>query len=493
MSKWANRGAALGVSLEGMTPNSLVSPARLAGRSLLGTQTDERLVDLVRAGNETAFEVIVNRYRRALVRYVARLLPDGRAEDVVQQTFVNAYRAMQSHDAELRLRPWLYRIAHNLALNVLRDRGRMVEELHENIDAVEPPDHALERQQGLREVLAAVKSLPERQRSALVLREMEGRSYDEIAAELGASSGAVRQLLSRARDGVRAAATAVTPPALLGRIPWAAQSEPLAARVAELCGAGAAGAAAAKICAGALVTGAVVTGVVASPNDLPRPEREVSARPGAVAPATNGPGDASGGEGPTRSVSNLGEDGSIAGEARGEDEDDSSGPGSGDDRRDSSGSGSSGSGDSGSGSGSSGSGSSGSDNSGPGSGSSGSESSGSGHSGSGSGSSGSGSDSSGSGPGSGTSGSGSGSSGSGSGSSGSGSSGSGAGSSGPSGSDSGSSGSGSSGSGSGSSGSGPGSLETSRAPLDSSGSGSSGSGSEGDELESSGGVSGSSG
>jgi RNA polymerase sigma factor (sigma-70 family) len=508
-----------------MTPKSLFAPARLAGRSLLGTQTDERLVDLVRAGNETAFEVIVNRYRRGLVRYVARMLPDGRAEDVVQQTFVNALRAMQTDDTELRLRPWLYRIAHNLAINALRDRSRMVEELHDDIDGVETPDHALERRQGLREVLAAVKSLPDRQRSALVLREMEGRSYEEIATELGASGGAVRQLLSRARDGVRAGATALTPPAFLGRIPWAAHTEPLAARVAEACGTGAAGAAAAKLCAGALVTGAVVTGVAAVPNAPPRPEREVSARPGVVAPGTDSRAAAGGQDGLARSVSHYlgsyrgGSDdrsGPGSGGNRSGDEDHSSGPGSGRDTRDNSGSDSSGSagsgsGHSGSGSGSSGSGSSGSGHSGSGSGSSGSGSSGSGHSGSGSGSSGSGSSGSGSSSsgsggsgsgrsGSGSSSSGSGSSGSGSGSSGSGSgsSGSGSGSSGSSGSGSGSSGSGPGGSapgssGSGSSGSGPGSAETFSAPSDSSGSGSSGSGSEGDELESGGGVSGSSG
>jgi RNA polymerase sigma factor (sigma-70 family) len=421
----------------------------------------------VRAGNETAFDAIVNRYRRGLLRYVAQVLPDGRAEDVVQQTFVNAFRAMQSDDTELRLRPWLYRIAHNLAINALRDRGRVAEELHEDIDGVEPPEHVLERQQGLREVLAALKSLPERQRSALVLREMEGRSYDEIAAELGASGGAVRQLLSRARAGVRAAASAITPPAFWGRIPWAAHSEPLAARVAEACGAGAAGAAAAKLCAGALVTGAVVTGAVAVPNDPPRSERQVSAGPEVVAPGTGSTGGASGGDGLAGGGSNhdwiyrVSDDrrGSGSGRGRGGDEGDSSGPGSGDDRRGSSGSGGSGSGSSGSGSGSSGSGSSGSGHSGPGSGSSGSGSSGSGNSGSGSGSSGSGSGRSGSG-----------SSGSGSGRS-----------------DSGSSGSGSSGSGSGS-------AATLSAPADGSGSGSSGSGSGGDALEpSGGGESGSSG
>ena len=77
-----------------MTPRALFHPARLARRPVLSTQSDERLVDLVRAGSEPAFETIVERYRRALMRYVSRLLPPERAEDVVQQSFVNAYEAM---------------------------------------------------------------------------------------------------------------------------------------------------------------------------------------------------------------------------------------------------------------------------------------------------------------------------------------------------------------------------------------------------------------
>ena len=84
-----------------MTPRALFHPARLARRPVLSTQSDERLVDLVRAGSEPAFETIVERYRRALMRYVSRLLPPERAEDVVQQAFVKAYEAMRRDAAEL--------------------------------------------------------------------------------------------------------------------------------------------------------------------------------------------------------------------------------------------------------------------------------------------------------------------------------------------------------------------------------------------------------
>jgi RNA polymerase sigma factor (sigma-70 family) len=257
-----------------MTPRALFHPARLARRPVLSTQSDERLVDLVRAGSDPAFETIVERYGRALMRYVSRLLPPERAEDVVQQAFVKAYQAMHRDGAELNLRPWLYRIAHNTALNALRDRGLRHHELDERMDGVERPDQALERTQGLRDVLVAVQALPERQRDAILLRELGGRSYEEIALALGVTDGAVRQLLNRARNSLRAAAGAVTPMPLLTRLASGDSAEPVATRVAEMVGVGAAGSGAlmAKLCATALVTGAVVGGVSVVP-DSGRDER----------------------------------------------------------------------------------------------------------------------------------------------------------------------------------------------------------------------------
>ena len=151
-----------------MTPRALFHPARLARRPVLSTQSDERLVDLVRAGSDPAFEAIVERYRRALMRYVSRLLPPERAEDVVQQSFVKAYEAMHRNSAELNLKPWLYRIAHNGALNALRDRSAAHAELSDTIDGVERPDQAFERSVGLRELVVAVQALPERQRLSLI-------------------------------------------------------------------------------------------------------------------------------------------------------------------------------------------------------------------------------------------------------------------------------------------------------------------------------------
>jgi RNA polymerase sigma factor (sigma-70 family) len=201
-----------------MTPRVIVEPARLAGRSLMRCQTDERLVDLARAGNERAFEAIVDRYALPLQRYCTRLLPPARAEDVVQQTFVNAYAALHRDDRRIDLRPWLYRIAHNAALNALRENGWSHEQLETALAGTETTHDAVERRARLEVVLNAVQMLPERQRDAMILRELEGRTYEQIATELDATGGAVRQLLNRARHTVRAAATALTPAGALVRL-----------------------------------------------------------------------------------------------------------------------------------------------------------------------------------------------------------------------------------------------------------------------------------
>jgi RNA polymerase sigma factor (sigma-70 family) len=188
-----------------MTPRFIIEAARLAGSPTLQAETDERLIDLVRTGNQRAFEAIVERYRQPLLRYCRKLLPPARAEDAVQQAFLNAYIAMQRGDVELNLRPWLYRIARNACLNGLRENGWS----HEQIDQVRTgtgsAQDEVERRQELRSVVAAVHMLPARQRQAMVLRELEGCSYDQIALRMRASDGAVRQLLNRARNTLRAA------------------------------------------------------------------------------------------------------------------------------------------------------------------------------------------------------------------------------------------------------------------------------------------------
>ena len=289
-----------------MTPRALFHPARLARRPVLSTQSDERLVDLVRAGSDPAFEAIVERYRRALMRYVSRLLPPERAEDVVQQSFLKAYEAMHRNAAELNLKPWLYRIAHNGALNALRDRGATHSELSDTIDGVERPDQAFERTVGLRELVVAVQALPERQRSAILLREMEGRSYEEIAVALGVSDGAVRQLLNRARNSLRAAAASLIPMPLVERAASSESTDAVTARVAELVGLGGS-AVAMKVCATALVTGAVLGGAAVVP-DIGREQAREAAGPDTAHAAEASGGESGAASGDTSGASEQGED-----------------------------------------------------------------------------------------------------------------------------------------------------------------------------------------
>ena len=246
-----------------MTPRHLLEPARLAGSALLKTQSDSRLVDLTRAGNDRAFEAIVARYKGQLLRYCSRLLPDGRGEDAVQQVFVNAYGALHRDTTPLALRSWLFSIAHNVSLNVLRQRGGD----HEPLDAypgTEEPAHVThERRERFREVLAAVAALPPGQRDAIVLRELEGRGHEEIARELGVTGGAARQLISRARNGVRQAAAAVVPMPLVMRLTGDTAASPTVERIAELTAVGG-GVTVGKVVAtgaiGATLLGGAVTG-----------------------------------------------------------------------------------------------------------------------------------------------------------------------------------------------------------------------------------------
>lgn len=233
---------------------------------LLSTQSDRRLVALVREGHELAFAAIVERYRRALLRYSRRLVGDARAEDVVQQTFVNAWGALSDRGDEVRdLKPWLYRIAHNTAVTTLRAKGHDAVALGDL--EVEGPQLELERRAALHETLTALARLPERQRDALVRTAIEGQSQLAVAESLGVSEGTVRQLVFRARSALRAAATAVTPAPLARSIAGSRASDvPLAERVGELVAAtGTAGfgvAALTKSAAVVAVVGGLGTGLI---------------------------------------------------------------------------------------------------------------------------------------------------------------------------------------------------------------------------------------
>jgi len=390
------------------------SAARVAGSSLLRLQSDERLARLAALDNHAAFEAIVRRYRPELLRASRRVLSDARAEDAIQQAFLKAHEALLRNGPPDRLRPWLHRIAFNASVDIFNEEAMTELPPEELLEGSESVADIHERRERLASAFAAIEALPEGQRRAIVARELEGRSHDEIATELGLSGGAARQLIHRARSGVRSAVTALTPAGLLERLitVGGTQSTP----ATEVAAGGLVGGAAAKLAVAAVVAGGAIGGAaLVGPLERSDGERDldpagdgdrgarVAAGPGAAedeggSGSSGGPGGAgsSGSGGSGNPGPGGGGQGGGSNEGPGGGSGGNSGHGGGgfeDDGAevdevdvDNSGSGSSGSGSSGSGS--SGSGSSDTDSSG--SGSSGSGSSGSGISGSGT--SGSGSD-----------------------------------------------------------------------------------------------------
>lgn len=186
----------------------------VAGRTPvhLGGLSDDDLVRLARAGNETAFDAIVHRYRAPLQAYCRRWVNAHQAEEVVQHTLMKAFMCVRDDGRPLVLRPWLYRVAHNAALNAVEKKGSDWEQLDENYDGVPQPPQVAEGRARFLKIVGEIGALPARQRQALLLNEFEGRCYAEIAAELGTSESGVRGLLRRARRQLRETAAAVLLP-----------------------------------------------------------------------------------------------------------------------------------------------------------------------------------------------------------------------------------------------------------------------------------------
>jgi RNA polymerase sigma factor (sigma-70 family) len=176
--------------------------ARIFLGPALRAQPDRRLVKLVREGYETAFEEIVRRYRKPLDRFAAAIV-GGRSEDVTQDAFSKALLALRGTTTEIELKPWLYRIVRNTALNEIRDAPPPTEELGEAIPGGRSAAVEFERREEITELMERLRALPEPQRAAIVMRELEGLSHEEIAAALGVSGGAARQAIYRARLSLR--------------------------------------------------------------------------------------------------------------------------------------------------------------------------------------------------------------------------------------------------------------------------------------------------
>jgi RNA polymerase sigma factor (sigma-70 family) len=169
---------------------------------LLRFQEDERLVALTRKGHQHAFDTLVERYQSRLLGFCRQMLGSTEdAEDVLQEVFVAAYNAMVADERPIAVRPWLYRIARNRCLNHLRKPtadGQDTMDTHPHMNGVTTHERVQNREE-FRSLLTDVGHLPETQRSALLLREIDAMSYEEIAKAMDTTVPGVKSLLVRAR------------------------------------------------------------------------------------------------------------------------------------------------------------------------------------------------------------------------------------------------------------------------------------------------------
>src|SRR4051794_31658535 len=184
--------------------------AGLHGRSpLLRLQSDERLVALVRRGNQAAFEALVARYQSRLLAFCRHMLSSREdAEDVLQEVFAAAFNAMLADERAINVRPWLYRIARNRSLNPLRRTqavGVDSMDIHLSEGGLTTADKVHKREE-FRLLVSDVQDLPETQRTALLLREIDALSYEQIAEAMETTVPSVKSLLVRARVSLAEAA-----------------------------------------------------------------------------------------------------------------------------------------------------------------------------------------------------------------------------------------------------------------------------------------------
>lgn len=184
----------------------------LIGRSpLLRLQSDEKLIALIRRGHHGAFEALMQRYQPRLLAFCRHMLGSTEdAEDVLQEVFTASFNAICADDRPINARPWLYRIARNRCLNHLR---RPVPSGQDSMDVFEREGGAttadtVHKREEFRQIVSDVQDLPETQRTALLLREIDALSYDQIAEAMDTTVPSVKSLLVRARVSLAEAAEA---------------------------------------------------------------------------------------------------------------------------------------------------------------------------------------------------------------------------------------------------------------------------------------------
>ena len=177
--------------------------------------TDQQLVQRVQAGDRSAFNLLVLKYQHRVLKLVSRFVSDAaEAEDVAQEAFIKAYRALASFRGDSAFYTWLYRIAINTAKNALvSSRRRPVDfdldlqdpqqyDRHAKLKEADTPEGVLLTEEIRQVVEHAMEQLPEDLRTAIVLRELEGLSYEEIAEAMDCPVGTVRSRIFRAREAI---------------------------------------------------------------------------------------------------------------------------------------------------------------------------------------------------------------------------------------------------------------------------------------------------
>ncbi len=190
------------------------TPVSMRGPSpLLRLQSDERLIALVRRGNNAAFETLVARYQSRLLAFCRHMLGSREdAEDVLQEVFAASFNAIVADDRAIHVRPWLYRIARNRSLNHLRrvqPIGVDSMDIHVS-DAGQTTADKVHKREDFRLLVCDVQGLPETQKTALLLREIDALSYEQIAEAMETTIPSVKSLLVRARVSLAEAAEART-------------------------------------------------------------------------------------------------------------------------------------------------------------------------------------------------------------------------------------------------------------------------------------------
>ncbi len=181
-------------------------------------ELDQQLVERVQRGDKRAFDLLVSKYQRRLIRLVSRLVKDpSEAEDVAQDAFIRAYRALPNFRGDSAFYTWLYRIGLNTAKNHLVSQGRKAptatefssEDAEQRDDGellrdINTPESLMMSRQVGEAVNSAMDSLGEDLKTAITLREIEGLSYEEIASAMNCPVGTVRSRIFRARDAIAA-------------------------------------------------------------------------------------------------------------------------------------------------------------------------------------------------------------------------------------------------------------------------------------------------